>query len=131
MLVLNYSHPLTSEQLEQLAAAVGVTPEERIIAVQIDHSQPLEPQIAALVDGAGLSSEEWQRRPLLINLPGLASAAACIIAEIHGRTGHFPALMRLRPVVGSIITSFEVAELINLQLLRDSARSRRFSQGSQ
>ena len=127
MLLLNYSHPLSDEQLAAIAALLGATPDLRTLSVQIDHSQPIGPQVAALVDASGLSAEDWQRTQLLVNLPGLASAAACLLAELHGRIGYFPAIVRLRPVSGSIATQYEVAELLNLQAQRDTARTRRYA----
>jgi hypothetical protein len=44
-----------------------------------------------------------------------------LLVEIHGRIGHFPTLIRIRPKHGSI-TTYEVIELLNLQTLRDAAR---------
>lgn len=38
---------------------------------------------------------------------------------------HFPAILRLCPVVGSVPTVYEVAELVNLQAVREQARRRR------
>jgi hypothetical protein len=84
----------------------------------------LEPQITAVVDSVALTSEEWQTRPLLINPPGFAPAAFVLLAELHGRIGHFPTLIRLRPKPDPI-TSYEVAELLNLQTIREAARKRR------
>ena len=52
---------------------------------------------------------------MAINLP----------AELHRRIGHFPSLIRLRPLAGSIPTVYEVAELLNLQTIREIARTRR------
>ncbi|MFL5624460.1 MAG: CRISPR-associated protein Csx15, partial [Ktedonobacteraceae bacterium] len=66
----------------------------------------------------------WQTRPLLINPPGFAPAAFVLLAELHGRIGHFPSLIRLRPKAGPV-TGYEVAELLNLQSIRDTARLRR------
>ena len=125
MLILNFSHPLTLEQRAQIEALAHTSIEEiRTIPVQIDQAEPLEPQITAIVDVAGLSSEEWQTRPLLINPPGYAPAAFVLLAELHGRIGHFPTLIRLRPKPGPV-TSYEVAELLNLQTIREEARKRR------
>ena len=98
----------------------------RTILVQINQTEPLEPQITAIVDSVGLSSKEWQTRPLLINPPGYAPAAFVLLAELHGRIGHFPSLIRLRPVAGSTPTIYEAAELINLQAVREQARLRRY-----
>jgi hypothetical protein len=125
MLILNFSHPLTSEQRAQIEALAHTSIEEvRTIAVQIDQAGPLEPQITAIVDAVGLTSEEWQTRPLLINPPGYAPAAFVLLAELHGRVGHFPSLIRLRPKSGPL-PSYEVAELLNLQSIREAARRRR------
>ena len=125
MLILNFTHPLTLEQRAQIEALAHSPIEEvRAIPVQINQEEQLEPQITSIVDATGLSSEEWQTRPLLINPPGYAPAAFVLLAELHGRIGHFPSLIRLRPKPGPV-TSFEVAELLNLQTIRETARTRR------
>ncbi len=127
MLILNFTHPLTSDQRAQIEALAHTSIEEvRTIPVQIDQAEPLESQITAIADAAGLSSEEWQTRSLLINPPGYAPAAFVLLAELHGRIGHFPSLIRLRPLPGSTPTIYEVAELINLQAIREEARRRRY-----
>jgi hypothetical protein len=125
MLILNFTHPLTHEQQAQIETLAETSIEEvRAVPVQIDQSEPLEPQITAIVDAVSLSSEEWQTRPLLINPPGYAPAAFVLLAELHGRIGHFPALVRLRPTPAPV-TTYEVAELLNLQTIREAARKRR------
>ena len=125
MLILNFTHPLTAEQRAQIEKLADNQIEEvRTVPVQINQEEPLEQQIVAIVNAAGLTSEEWQTRPLLINPPGYAPAAFVLLAELHGRIGHFPSLVRLRPKSDSI-TSYEVAELLNLQTIRDAARERR------
>lgn len=125
MFLLNFSHPLTSEQIEQAKRLANENiGEVRTIAVQIDHAYPLDQQITALVDTVGLTAQEWQTTRLLINPPGYAPAALVLLAELHGRIGHFPTLLRLRPAQ-SPITTYEAAELINLQAIRDAARRKR------
>jgi hypothetical protein len=125
MLILNFTHPLTQEQCAQIEALAGTPIKEvRTIAVQIEQAEPLGPQIVAIVEAAGLSSQEWQTRSLLINPPGYAPAAFVLLAELHGRIGHFPSLVRLRPRPGAL-TTYEVAELLNLQAVREEARRRR------
>src|SRR5579872_4753425 len=120
MLILNFTHPLTTTQRAQIEALAHATIEEiRAISVQIDQARPLAEQIAAMVDAIGLTSEEWQTRPVMINPPGYAPAAFVLLAELHGRIGHFPSLIRLRPVASSVPTAYEVAELLNLQSIRD------------
>jgi hypothetical protein len=126
MLILNFTHPLTKDQQVQIENLANTSIDEvRTITVQINQEEPLEPQITALVNSVGLPSEEWQTRPLLINPPGYAPAAFVLLAELHGRIGHFPSLIRLRSVADSIPTTYEVAELINLQAIREHARRRR------
>ena len=125
MLILNFAHPLTDEHKAQIEALANIAVDEILtIPVQIDQAQPLGPQISAIVDGIQLSSQEWQTRPLLINPPGYAPAAFVLLAELHGRIGHFPSLIRLRPQPGPV-TRYEVAELLNLQAVREAARQRR------
>jgi hypothetical protein len=125
MLILNFTHPLTKDQRAQIEALANTSIEDiRTIPVQVDQAEPLEPQITAIIDSLGLSSEEWQTRPLLINPPGYAPAAFVLLAELHGRIGHFPSLIRLRPKPGPV-TAYEVAELLNLQTIREVARKRR------
>ncbi len=125
MLILNFTHPLTPQQLEQIEALAYTSIDEILtIPVQINQDEPLEPQITAIVTKVGLTSEEWQTQTLLINPPGYAPAAFVLLAELHGRIGHFQTLIRLRPIPGPV-TTYEVAELLNLQTIRESARTRR------
>ncbi len=125
MLILNFTHPLTPEQRTQIEALADTPIDEvRTIPVQINQEEPLAPQITSIVDAVGLTPEEWQTRTLLINPPGYAPAAFVLLAELHGRIGHFPTLIRLRPKPGPM-TTYEVAELLNLQTIRETARKRR------
>lgn len=121
MLILNFTHPLTAEHrtnFEELAQAA--IDELRVIPVQIDQGQPLEEQIRATVETAHLTADEWRTRPLLINPPGYAPVAFVLLAELHGRPGHFPSLIRIRPKAGPLPT-YEVAELLNLQAISEKA----------
>ncbi len=126
MIILNFSHPLTADQVRQIEALTGHKV-ERVIEVpsQIDHQQPLVPQVTALANQAGLSPEEWQTLPLLVNPPSLNFIAVVLLAELHGRCGYFPAHLRMRPVQGSLPPQYEVAEVLDLQAVRDTARGRR------
>ena len=126
MIVLNFAHPLIAEHLAHIQA-LSDQPVERVIdaPVQFDHGRPFAAQARDLVDSLGLSSVEWQTLPLLINPPSLSTIAVMVLAEIHGRMGYFPAVIHLRPVAGNIPPRFEVAEIINLQAVRDGARRQR------
>jgi hypothetical protein len=125
MILLNYAHPLTADQLARLAELIGGTPELRDIVVHIDRSRPLAEVAHELADAAGLDGTAWQTTPLLINPPGLTSLALALLSEIHGRCGYFPPIINLRPVAGSLPPRFEVAEIANLQAIREAARTRR------
>lgn len=124
--LLNLSHPLTAAHLAAVEALAGARI-ERVIehGTQFDVERPFIPQVVALVDGIGLSPVEWQTLPLLVNPPALNYIAVALLAELHGRMGYFPSVLRLRPVQGSTPPRFEVAEILNLQAMRDEARTRR------
>ena len=125
MILLNFSHPLTSAQLSTIKQ-LGREIEQGIdIKTQLDPAQPFAEQGQALVESVGLSSQEWQTSPLLVNLPSLNVIAALVLAELHGRMGYFPAVLRLRPVASGVPPQFEIAEIMNLQAVRDAARSKR------
>lgn len=126
MILLNFAHPLTPDHLRQIEALTGEQV-ERVIEVdsQVDTRRPLVPQVTALADGCGLSPTDWQTLPLLVNPPSLNFIAVTLLAELHGRCGYFPAHLRMRPVPASTPPRFEVAELVNLQAVRDVARQQR------
>ncbi len=126
MIIVNFTHPLTEGQVNQLQALTGNAVEHIIETLpNFDHTQPFAGQVAALVDGLGLTATEWQTTPLLVVPPALNFIAVILLAELHGRMGDFPAVVRLRPIPGSTPTRYEVAEVINLQQVRDDARGRR------
>jgi len=125
MIVLNFAHPLTEEQLSQIALLVGTAPVVRDVAVQIDRSKPIVEEAVALAEAAGLTSREWQTMPLIVNPPGLAPLALALFAELHGRCGYFLPILNIRPLPDDLAIRYEVAEIVALQSLRDRARSRR------
>jgi hypothetical protein len=73
-----------------------------------------------------LSPEVWQNAPILVNPPALNFITALLLAELHGRMGYFPPIIRLRPIANSLPPQYEVAEILNLQALRDQGRETRF-----
>ncbi|MBI3243455.1 MAG: hypothetical protein HYZ49_14315 [Chloroflexi bacterium] len=127
MILLNFSHPLTPDQLEAISRLTGQTV-ERVIAApaQFDHQQPFEQQLAALMAQIELSPDEWQTASIVVNPPSLNFITALVLAELHGRMGYFPPVARLRPVKDALPPRYEVAEVLNLQSARDAARTRRF-----
>lgn len=124
-LLLNYAHPILDVQLARVAELLGAEIALRDIPVTVARERPIAEVTVELADAAGLSPAEWQTTPIIVNPPGLAPLALALLAEIHGRAGGFPAMLNVRPVSGSTPTTYEVAEIVNLQGIRDRARLRR------
>lgn len=126
MLLLNFSHPLTPEQLAQTEALTGQAITQVIpLFTQFDLNAPFGPQVEALLAPLELTPSEWQTLPILVNPPSYNFIAAYVLAELHGRMGYFAPLLRLRPVAGALPPRYEVAEVMNLQAVRDAARTKR------
>jgi hypothetical protein len=123
--LINFAHPVTAEQLDGLRTETGIWVAEVIkVDVHFDEDCAFADQVSAIVDAAGLTEDDWQTLPLIVNVPGFAYIAAALIAEIHGRAGYFPNIMRLRRSPQDS-TKFLFAELIRLQDIRHAARLRR------
>jgi len=130
MILLNFSHPLTAEQLDQVNKLIS-QPVTRTInfSVQFNTEQEFIPQLDALLKQLPLSAEDMQAEPILVNPPALNFITALLLAELHGRMGYFPPVIRLRPVAQSLPPRYEVAEILNLQAVRDDARKKRYCDG--
>lgn len=126
MILVNFSHPLSMHQRTQAEAVCGREIERVVqVRVQCDHSESFAAQAAKIVESVGLSPEDWQTRPIIVVPPSLAVIACACVAELHGRMGYFPPLLRLAPRESVTPPVFDVAELVNLQVVRDAARQRR------
>jgi hypothetical protein len=127
VILLNFSHPLTADQSAQVERLAGQALERVVdLAVHFDHAAPFAEQARALADAVPLSAAELQSAAILVNPPALNAIAAALLAELHGRMGYFPPILRLRPVPDSLPPRFEAAEIINLQAIRDAARAARY-----
>lgn len=126
MHILNFAHPLTDLQLEQINTLLAPQTVEVVhhIPVQFNPAENFLPQLETLLSAISLSAEELQSLPILVNLPSLNTIAAMLLTSLHGRMGYFPSILRLRSVPNQTPPVFEVAEIINLQALRDSAREK-------
>jgi len=129
MILLNFAHPLSPAQLASLRSQLKLPADYAFdlhsLSVQFDPGQPFADQASALVQTIGLSPPAWQNEPIIVNLPSLNFIAALILAELHGRTGYFPPVLRLRSISGSLPPQFELAEILDLQNSRDTARKER------
>ena len=126
MIILNFSHPLTEEQVAQIEAVTQTTV-TRVIAVtpQFDEQEVFVDQLTALMAAIDLTPLEWQSAPLLVVLPSLNFIAGLLLAELHGRMGYFPPVVRTRPVAGVVPRRYEIAEVLDLQDVREQARRQR------
>lgn len=126
MIILNFSHPLSESQVRQIESLTPHNVEQVIdLSVQFDNDIPYEPQIRLLADRIPLDSETLQTARILVNPPALNFITAMLLAELHGRMGFFPPILRLRPEPESMPPAFEVFEIINLQHIREEARKTR------
>jgi hypothetical protein len=126
MLIVNFSHPLTLEQRTQIEQLTGVAIDRIVdVKMQFDPAGSFLQQTKAALDKCGVTSTQWQTARLLVNPPSFAPIACLLLAELHGRMGFFPTILRLRPQPGAVPPVFEVAELLALQEVRDTARQTR------
>lgn len=126
MILLNFSHPITATQQGQIEAMTGQSIVRTIaVATQFDEQQPFPPQVAALLAQIDLTPDQWQSEPILVVLPSLNFIAALLLAELHGRMGYFPPVVRTRPVADSVPRRYAVAEILDLQGIRETARKTR------
>ncbi len=127
MILLNFSHPLTAAMIAQVEALAHQPVEQTIeLAVQFDNEQPFLPQLQALIEQIPLDAQTWQNAAILLNPPALNFITGLVIAELHGRMGYFPPILRTRPASASLPPRYEVAEILNLQQTRDHARKARY-----
>ena len=126
MIVINFSHPLTDNQ-KQAIETIKNRPITRLVEqmAHLDQAQPFAEQVCAMVDNVGLDSAEWQSQRILIVLPGHAPATAVLLAELHGRMGYFPEIVRIRPSDEDSAETYVVGEVISLRDVRAAARKAR------
>jgi hypothetical protein len=119
MILVNFSHPLNAEQRAQIERLVG-REIDRVIEVRVhfDQGRSFVEQVHELIGGVGLSSPWGWRRAIIIP-PSLNTIAVTLLAELHGRMGYFPPIVRMRPVEGVLPPRFEAAEIIDLQQVYD------------
>jgi hypothetical protein len=128
LVLLNFSHALTPDQIEAVGrladAAVDRVVEEPL---QLINELPFAPQVRSAVDELPITDREWQFGSFVLHLPGLSPIAALVLAEMHGRTGGFPAIVRMSR--SGMLNQYEVAEVIGLQPAREVARMARRATG--
>jgi len=124
--IVNFAHPFSQSE-EELERILGCRIREviKIPPAQFDLEHELEAQVDEVIERAGLSSDEWQTIPIMVNIPTYHFAAAIFIANLHGRMGHFPSILYILPVKKAGAPSYIAKSVINLQAVRDKARGGR------
>ena len=129
MIILNFSHPMIPSQIEKIQALSGEHVDQLIdIPVQFENGENFLDQFQTMMGQIRLSAEQWQTAPILINLPALNFIAGLLVAELHGRMGYFPPILRTRLIKDSLPPRYEIAEIINLQQVRENARRSRYAE---
>lgn len=124
--ILNFSHPLTPDQKKGIRAITGQRISKVLdLKLQFDNQRSFVDQTYEMFEQIPLTTEQWQTLSILVNPPSFAPIACMVLAVLHGKLGYFPPIVRLRPTA-DVPPKFEVAEIINLQNLREQSRRTRF-----
>ena len=120
MIILNFSHPLTQEQINQIEIFMGRNIEQVVdIVVRFDLAHPFVPQLERLLSQSILSSDTLRTKLVILNPPSLNSIAVLVVAGLHGKIGYFPPIIRLKPQSDGHSVKYSVAEIIDIQAVRD------------
>lgn len=103
------------QNAEILPVELGNVPEDHHFVSAIEKA----------IDKLDLTSQEWQQVPMVVIPAGYAPVWSVIQPILHGRLGHFPDVVRLRPVDPLSGVRYEVAEIMLLQQLRHVSRGKR------
>ena len=127
-LVINFSaHPLMPAQQQAIQAKMG-WPAVEIIETNLGNvpeSRDFVAKTLQCLNNIDLLPQDWQTHPLVVVPAGYASAWSVLLAELHGRIGYFPDMVRLRPAPVGATEKYEVAEIVELRQIRNQARAKR------
>lgn len=93
--------------------------------IQFVEADSFVEQLSHSLQTISLKGEKWQTEPILVNLPGHNVITAILLAELHGRMGYFPPVIRWKTGTKIGGTPYEVAEILNLNKVRQNARTQR------
>jgi hypothetical protein len=124
MYILNFSHPITQSQIEQIEQLLSPVKVDKVINYRIafDPNESFYNQLTTFWEQQPFLMDELENASFLVNLPAHNVIAALLLSHFHGLMGFFPTVIRLK-VNGELTpTTFELAEIINLQNVREKAR---------
>ncbi len=128
MILINYNRPLKPDQINQVEAIIheGI---ERVIDLgvpELDVDAPVQPQLKALTKRLERLDLDLQKEPVIILLPPQNYQAVMVMADLHGRMGYFPRVIRtLLRTGGGLFPRHDAVEVLDPQALEDlSAPSR-------
>lgn len=127
-LILNFSgHPVLPGQKLSIEKFMHWTSSEvlNFPLGNVPEDNSFVPAIEKAIAEIPLSPEDWQTVPLVIIPAGYSAVWSVVLAELHGRLGYFPEVVRLRPASPPATEKFEVADIINLRDVRHSSRDKR------
>jgi hypothetical protein len=131
MIIVNFSHPLSDAQKTEIERIQPHSIDRVIdIPTNFDNNLPFGEQAVSLARAVPLSAREWQTERILLLLPEQSAIAALMLAILHGYRGDFPTIIRRRRETGEVATVYEIAEIINLQEVRETARPNRYTGAS-
>ncbi len=92
MLLLNFSHPITATQLDQITVLSGKSITRVIdMSPRFDEQHPFGPQLNKLLARTLLTREQWQNEHILIVLPSLNFISAYVVGRTAWTDGLFSA----------------------------------------
>lgn len=124
MTILNLASPLSSDDLSMISALCG-RKARRVVDLghAFSETEPLAPQVRALLDTLGFTSSDWQKQSIVVNLPADSVASTLIVADIAGRRGRTPSVIRWKSSGNR--GRMEPFEVISLHEIRKEARHQR------
>jgi len=125
-LVVNFHHLLKPEQIKDMQRLLQ-WPRIEVIDARlgtVPEKQNFTRYLLNHIESIDLTAEEWQTACLAVIPPGFAPACSVMLAELHGRLGYFPDIVRIRPSESGP-EKYVVAEIIALRDIRNQARGKR------
>jgi hypothetical protein len=126
MILINFAYPLNQQQRKNIEALLSQEISQVIHRpVNFDNEQPFKDQVEELLEDSNLPVEGLMTHPVAVILPSHSFIAGLVLVGLHGRMGRFPAVIRFKPKAGSLPLVYEVAEVVDLQQMRETIRQKR------